>query len=362
MAEAKKMVVQVTEDQTAAAFADMLHSIRMDERAVGLAKEAANMAQADEILEDLKDSVAKVIDSNRGGVKGIHGFLMERIQCYGENAKSAVVGDILHYRLLDDNGPIDYYFDSTPIQAKACRSGGMFGLDHVAAHSDTYVWFKAEGVYHIPRDFYNKVTELLHTPADIAGKFTHEEYRQWKNIQNFFQKHTDLVVKPMNYDYDQCQVGKVAKTIREIEANVQKTNENRKAAVVEATEPTLQEGIKVTGTSAVLEGCLEAGSEIVSKAYAGKSPLDYGMDDWKDIGVKVAVGTGKGAVRGAAVYGMVNFVDIPAPIAAGTVTMAFCGISEGKRLHDGEIDGTEFALKMSEHTVDATVSVAGAAR
>lgn len=359
--EVRKTAAQVAEDQTAAAFADMLRLFRMDERAEGLAAEAANKAAADGILQDLKDSAAKVIDTNRGGAKGMHGFLMERLQCYGENAKSAVQGDILHYRLIDDNGPADYYFDNIPIQAKTCRSGGMFGLDHVAEHADTYVWFKVEGVYHIPRDFYNKVTMLLNTPADVAGKFTREQYRQWTKVQDFFREHPDLKVKSMAYDYDQCQIRNVEKTIQTIETDVRKTNKSRKAAVVEATKPTLQEGIEVTGSSAVFEGCLEGAAEIIAKARDGKRPLDYGKEDWKDVRVKTAAGAGKGAVRGAAVYGMVNYMNIPSPAAAGTVTMAFCAVSEGKKLNDGEIDKTQFALNMAEHASDAAVSAAGAA-
>lgn len=360
MAEQKAMV-QATEDQTAAAFSDMLKTIRLDRMAEGLRSEATNKAAADGILQDLKDSAEHVVETNRGGVKGMHGFLAERLQCYGENARSAVKGDVLHYKLVDNNGPVDYYFDDIPVQAKACRSGGMFGLDHVAAHSDTYLWFKAEGFYHIPRDFYNKAMKLLRMTAETAGKLRREDYRQWKDVQAFFRENPDIKVKPMAFDYDQCQAGNVEQTICGIEADVQKTHEARKKALIDAAKPTLQEAIRVTVSSAALEGCLDGVSEMISKAGDGKTPADYDSDDWKDVGIKAVAGTGKGAVRGAAVYSMVNVLNVPSPLAAGTVSVVFYGVSEGKKLRNGEIDNSQFALNMANHASDAAVSAVGAA-
>lgn len=146
-----------------------------------------------------------------------------------------------------------------------------------------------------------------------------------------------------------------------MEQETEKTNAARKAAVVDANQPTLSECIKTAGVSAAFGGVAEGRAAVVQKAIDGKTPKDYDKEDVRDIAVSSAAGAAKGAVRGAAVYGMVNCLNIPGEAASGIVTLGFDAAAEAKKLSDGKIDAKEFAVNMAWDMTDVGASTAGAA-
>ena len=89
-------------------------------------------------LEELTRSVQTLIESNRGGDKGIHGFIGERAQVFIKNAWALIKGSVKTSILIDDNGMTDYLENGIEYQQKACRAGGKLGLDHVLKHKQTY--------------------------------------------------------------------------------------------------------------------------------------------------------------------------------------------------------------------------------
>ena len=73
-----------------------------------------------------------MIESNRGGENGVHGFIAEQLETGIGNAKSIMDGNGIQYVLLDDNGRDDLLIGSTPVQMKFVQKA--LSLDAVKEH------------------------------------------------------------------------------------------------------------------------------------------------------------------------------------------------------------------------------------
>ena len=100
--------------------------------------------------------------------------------------------------------------------------------------------------------------------------------------------------------------------------------------------------------------------EVLNKRHEGKRIRDFDSDDAKDIGKAVLKGSGKGAVRGVAVYTATNFTHIPAPAAGAAVTVAFDSVSAVKKYADGKITGVECAEAIGKSAFVASAGALGA--
>lgn len=94
--------------QADAVVVDTVNAIRIDHLLKRLAAIDRNKAGADNEIRQLKAEVQKLLTTNRGGVKGIHGFLGETSQVHISNIKAFINGEEPLYILLDDNSMTDY--------------------------------------------------------------------------------------------------------------------------------------------------------------------------------------------------------------------------------------------------------------
>lgn len=69
-------------------------------------------------LTKTEENIQQLIDINRGGQTGIHGFIAEQLEVGIGNAKSVMSGYGIRYILLDDNGRDDLLIDACPVQMK----------------------------------------------------------------------------------------------------------------------------------------------------------------------------------------------------------------------------------------------------
>lgn len=348
--------VESAECQVSAAWIIWLRDLRvsrlLDEmRAIDLRE-----ANALNELETLTRSVEALIQSNRGGDKGIHGFIGERAQVYIKNAWALIKGSVKVSVLIDDNGVSDYLEFGVEIQQKACCAGGKLGLDHVLRHKDCYPFFP--GKYQIPKDFFEKYARLAGLSPEQAGRLRHEDLKIWIEIQKV--KKAGIVIEPMECTYDEIQRNTIFDTIRRKESEIRQDADQQVQEATVRNRPTLKEGLKVTGASAAIEGTLSGVSEILNKRFAGKTLVMYTSNDFKDVGIAALKGTGKGAVRGAAVYAATNFTKIPAQVAGAAVTVAFDGAAAVKKYADGKITGTECAVEIGKSVLVASAGALGA--
>ena len=305
-------------------------------------------------LQTLADSIDELIKKNRGGSTGIHGFIGERAQVYLSNAWSLIKGDVRICELIDDDGMTDYLEKGIDIQQKACRSNGWLGLDHVLSHRERYPQFN--GKYQIPKDFYEDFERLAKMSKKEAGKLCRHEWNLWNEIQKI--KKSGVVIEPMRVTYDEIQKDKIYETIdnniKGIEAEAEKQAESATATY----SPSIKAGIRTAAVSSVIEGGLSGVFKAAEIRIKGKHFRDYDKQDLKAVGKASAEGCLRGVVRGAAVYLVDNYTNIPGYIAGSSITLLFDGSKIIKEYTAGDISGKECLYTFGK---SAAVTVAGAA-
>ena len=350
-------IASTTQAQTTGAFIDTLNGIRLNELLQRYSVIDCHKTGAEQELLALRDDIKKLIESSRGGATGMHGFIGERVQVSFSNARAAMQGQEKAYMLIDDNGMTDYLRGKTLIQQKACISDKALGLTHVVAHSEKYpIFIQQNGIYQIPRDFYEKYQRFVNMAEETALKLRKEDLRMWKRVQEFKAAVPEAKVEPMVVTYDEIQAGAVNGTIDREMASVEKEYRKQRNAAENACKPTLQEGLKVTACSAALEGLVDGGVSILEHKQERGKIRNFEKEDWKEIGIDTAKGVGKGAVRGAAVYAATNVAHVPAGIASATVTGAFGVIENSSRYIKGECTGKECAIGIADACASAAVS------
>lgn len=149
-------IVKSTQEQAVVSWINYLNQMRINELLKGLARQDINLDNALKELGELKESVSRLLQTNRGGTKGIHGFIAERMQVYFKNARNLVEGAAKGYFLIDDNGPIDYTGNGIDYQQKFV--GKHLSLDAVKEHLEKYPdYIKNGGKYQIPKDYYERL-------------------------------------------------------------------------------------------------------------------------------------------------------------------------------------------------------------
>ena len=139
-------VVKSSQEQAVGAWVSYLNQVRLDRLTEALSTQSANLAAAMNTIETafatIKDDI---IIRNRGGDKGMHGFIAEIAECGIGNARQEIKGDAPIYVWLNDNGPVDLQRGAEYIQQKFVQSGGHLSLQAVAQHMQKYPDFLSEG-------------------------------------------------------------------------------------------------------------------------------------------------------------------------------------------------------------------------
>ena len=342
------------------AFVDVLNRIRADELIRKIREIDLRESHATELLEELRDSVLDLIESNRGGSTGIHGFIGERVQVYFSDARAIMAGEDPLYFLLDDNSMTDYLRDTIKIQQKACRSG-CFGLDHIAAHADKYPLFTYEGgIYQIPRDFHKKYLHYVEMPKEEAGKLLKEEYRNWKHIQQFQKAMPDVKIEPMLVDYADIQVAKVEDTIDQEVIRTKNNADSLRTAAEECSKATIKEALKTAAISAAFEGVIDGGLSLSRHLDDDTKIRDLNAEAWKEIGCDTAKGAARGAIRGTTVYVASNMLNISAPAAAAATSGLIAVAEEVSKCSSGEKTREECVTAIAEDVGLILLSAIGA--
>lgn len=315
---------QEVSGQADAVIVDAVNAVRISHLLKKLDLIDRNKLGAEQEIHMLKAEVQELLASNRGGIKGIHGFIGETSQVHIANIKAFLNGDEPLYILLDDNSMTDYIRGMQIIQQKACRANGYLGLDAIKHHADKYPSFiEEDGIYQIPKDMYKRYAYLRDLPKDMAMKLRKEDYKLWKYIRSFTEERPDIVIEPMEVSYADIQAGNINSTITSVENNVEMEFEKQRDAAYERYAATREEFLKICGISAVIEGGVSAGNEFILKLKSRKRISEFTKQDVKEIFRGFFCGCGKGALRGGIVYITTNILKIPAAVVSGLVTAIF---------------------------------------
>ena len=377
-----------TAEQGIASWINYLNQLRLDllskslddigrKTASELENQSENYKQAIHSIDQAIKDAYHIIESNRGGTKGIHGYIAEAAQKGVGNAKSYITGGCQQYEWVNDNGQWDIIKlvsngKRIPVQVKFTQK--LLSLPEVLRHLEKYPdSVQIGGYYMIPKDFYEQFNVYADMPASIANKLpsSNGEFNlaDWEYVQNFVKEGKIPRDRIMASDlsYKDVQSGQIFKTLDAEKNDLKKINDVRnkkiedeaeqsRRAAFERSKPSLKEGAKVAAASAAIEGVITLVSEVIKKRKDGKRLKDFTEEDWKEILSETGIGTLKGSLRGVFVYTLTNCTHTPASVANALVTASFGVARLLAKYRANEISELEFYENCEIVCLDAAVS------
>lgn len=377
-----RRIVDLNVGQGIAAYVDWLNRMRLSDLAASLGLILAQendslkvmdgrLAEALRHIDAAKADVAQqVIDANRGGEKGLHGFIAEFAETGIANARRALDGLAGSTVLLNDNGPADLLVDGRAVQMKfyanlrheieaAARypqMDMMFSKDHVAAYRA--IMGGDEEVILNGQRLSDRTIEGIRRLIEDESERRGVPWDEW--------------MRPSKLDYGQVQKGSIDRTFAQEAENldrramerkerIREDADERRAAAQDKARPNLGEAYRAAGVAAAMQGGVNLGMFIYERHREGREIWRFTADDWKACGLTTAEGALKGGVSGYMVYGLTNVCRLSAPSAGAIAAGTFGLIDAAIRLRSGEIDDDGFLNLVTMNAIDATGAAVGAA-
>lgn len=356
-------------DQALGAWVDYLNQVRIYELASRLSTHNGNLQDALGALNSAVESIGKqIIETGRGGEKGMHGFIAEVAEVGIGNARKLIAGEKPVYEWIDNNGPADVRIDGVEFQMKFVESGGRFSLNAIKGHLEKYPDFLAEGGrYEIPKDYYDAVKTLYLMTEEEAKKLSRSgdgfSPAQYRAVQGFFKESGVGIddIEPSLLEYDEVQQGAIVQTMSREEESIRETDEKLRNEAYEESQPSLTQGLQATAISAGIEGGTAFATVVASKLKQGKSFKEFTHEDWCEIALETGSGTVKGGIRGVSIYALTNYTATPGAVASSLVTASFGVAEQIHRYREGELGEADLYINAEIVCLDAAVSALSSA-
>lgn len=124
--------IKYTQEQAVASWVKYLNTIRFENLMNSLNEQDVNLDKSITSLDNTLNEINKLIESDRGGEKGIHGFIAEISEVGIGNAKENIIGKNNVYEWVNDNGVADLVRNGTSIQQKYYQKD--LSLNAIAEH------------------------------------------------------------------------------------------------------------------------------------------------------------------------------------------------------------------------------------
>ena len=292
-----------------------------------------------------------------------HGEIAEVIEVNIRNARSLLEQQqpTATFEGVGRTDPTDYIIDGVHVQSKFIN-GINKNLSHVLDHMEKYPNFGRDGSYYqIPKD-HSEIIQKIIDGKNVEGlnsKTINTAIEKMKEIEAESGRSFNEVVKPSISEYREVQKGVVFKTVdgheksiiernNEIKEEIRdKANEQKESAIA-LHKPSWEEAGKAGVIGAIIGSTFSIATCVYKKHQEGTKLSEYSTEDWNDVGVEFGKGGIKGGVTGVAVYGITNFMDLGAPLAAAFVSASYGigkliksynngGITKDKFVEQGEI-------------------------
>lgn len=357
-------VAKSNQEQAVASWVNYLNQVRLDRLMEALQQQDQNWDQAVGTLNNTLSTISKeIIERNRGGIKGMHGFIAEVAECGVGNAREQVQGRLPIYEWINDNGPADLLRDGVQIQQKFVASGNHLSLQAITQHFKKYPDFLNQGgKYQIPEDHYERIKWLLSISKEQANKIptsTGEfSLKQWKEVHDFFDKGSIKLqdIEPSKLKYDQVQMNRINETIQNEKKSLKETDKKIRDDVYDASKPSWEQGAKVAALSAAIEGGTAFVTAVAKKRKAGKRLGEFDSKDWEEVFKESGIGIAKGGVRGISIYALTNYTATPAAVASAICTASFGIAEQAHLLRTGKITQEQFIMNSEILCLDTSVS------
>lgn len=370
-------VIKSTQEQATAAWINEIKRGRNNRKQQELKVQDVALSRALKEMRITKANVQHLIETDRGGTKGIHGFIAEASEVGIRNARELVRGMSPSYSWINDNGPVDITHNGVDMQMKFVQEN--FAIGHKSSASGG----EPSGFYHSvenhpemlqqggklvpPKDYYSKILKLWHMTREEASRLTKGNpegltYANWRAVHRFFEESGVTIddLTPSTLSYDEVQKDKIFATLEREKERIKETGYQQKIEVYKRNRPNFEEGVYATEVSAALEGGVAFCLAVAQKRKSGKQLSQFTAEDWKEVGIDTAVATTKGGIRGAAVYTLSNFTTTPANVATGYVTAVFGVVSQAKEYEKGNISKEDFVINSEAVCLDVTISAISA--
>lgn len=354
-------VIKSNQEQAFASWINYLNQLRLDRLFQSLNSQNINY---EESIIALTDTLLKIeLIGKRGGTKGVHGFIAEVSECGIVNARELIKGNNKIYEWINDNGPADLLKNGVQIQQKFVDSGGNLSLQAIKMHLEKYPDFlKNGGKYQIPKDHFEKIKELMLIKPEQANKLATEngsfQLKQWKFVNEFFKNENVKIedIEPSVLKYNEVQVNTINSTIKNEREQLKEQNESIKQDIYQKSKVSINEGLKVAGVSAAIEGGVALVSSISKKCKTGNRISDFDSNDWNEILKDTGYNAMKGGVRGVSIYALTNFTATPAAVANSICTASFGIAEQAFLLRNNQITQYEFMINVEQVCLESSVS------
>ena len=351
-------------NQGIGAYVNCLNHLRIEDEARNV---ILNKDNASKILDYAKDKIEDVIVKDRGGDRGVHGFIAEFAEEGIVNARRAIEGLNPIVKVLNDNGPADLLIGRNTIQMKFynnlrdeleqsffynTKMKMMFPKDHVQVFEKIMAGAK-EVELNGKRLSSKQITDIRQIINDITESKGLTSYKSW--------------MKSSALDYKDAQKNSINSLLDSEQKNIYKTvklkqqelNKKRLVAQKHAL-PNLKQANKVARNAAFLQGGLALMSSVYEKYKEGKNIFEFEQSDWLDCGLDTAEGVIKGAISGYSIYGLTNVLGISAPNASALVMATYGMIDIVLKYRTTEITQDEFMNLLTLNVMDASFATIGA--
>jgi hypothetical protein len=353
------------QEQAVAAWVNYLNQLRLDTLLTALNEQSVNLHDALATIDEaIRRIDFEVVATNRGGLKGIHGFIAEVAEVGVGNARSQIRGEGPVYQWVNDNGSVDLIRNGVEIQQKFVAAGGRFGLGAIAQHLQIYPDFvKNGGKYQIPGDHFEVIQKLYAMSSEEAGRLLTRSgnglsFHDWERVHAFFTEGSIEFdsLEASNLDYHEVQRGAYRSTMEAEKASLRSTDQSLRDRTYFDSRPSVQEGAKVTLAAAAIESGAAFVLAVATKRRQGKKLKQFTDEDWIEIAGDTGFGLAKGGVRGVSIYSLTNFTATPAAVASSIVTAAFGIAEQANKLRRGEIVELQFLENAEVVSLEAAVS------
>jgi hypothetical protein len=360
--ENKENIINSTQEQAVGSWINYLNDLRIQELTNNIAKQNNNLNNAIKTLKSTTETINKeIINTNRGGSCGMHGFIAEIAECGVSNAKDQIVGKGNSCIWVNDNGPTDLIVNNIDVQQKFCNAN--FSLNAVQEHLKKYPdYIKNGGKYMIPKNHYETIKRLMELSEKEANKTLsntgENTINEWKRVHNVMNNNNIKLkdLEPSKFEYSDVQRGKIHKSLKREENDIRQEDVKMRENYIEQSKPTFKQASNVALISATLESGTSFISSILSIKSTGKRLSQFSEDDWKYIIKETGKSALKGEIRGYTVYGLTNYCKTPAAVANAFCTATFGIAEQVYLLKQNKIDEEQFWENSESLCLDVTVS------
>lgn len=300
-----------------------------------------------------------------------HGEIAEQVEVGVRRAWDYLVGHAptATFEGVGRTAPHDYLIDGTMVQSKFIN-GARNTLDNVLSHYRENPSFQTpDPYYHIPRDQFAELNRLLHgdVPQGMSAHSAGALLLKIREIEAFTGRHFGDVVRPSLSTYGEVQQGRIHDTMEQHEAELEDADDVQREEARAASAPTLEGVAGAAAKGAVVGAGVRLTAVTYQKVRGGKNPLkgQFGLDDWKDVGICAATGGAQGGVAAGVIFALTNYSDLSAPFAGAFVSSAMAVGSLARSYSAGEIAFDEFVelgqLACSEAAIVGIATAVGQA-